>query len=80
MTNPLLRNRTWYPTNTTPLPYPHAKSGLPRGQYVSQANVTRRHAGWSSPTQGQPARSVAWAIACGVVLSVLVVLVVVGLA
>jgi hypothetical protein len=47
---------------------------------VSQANVTRHPAGWSSPTQGQPARSAAWAIACGVVLGLLVVLVVVGLA
>jgi hypothetical protein len=47
---------------------------------VSQANITRRHAGWSSPTQGQPARSAAWAVAFGVVLGVLVVLVVVGLA
>jgi hypothetical protein len=44
---------------------------------VSHTSVTRHPAGWSSPTQGQPARSAAWAIACGVVL---VVLVVVGLA
>lgn len=78
MTNPLLRGRTWYPTNTTPLPYPHAKSGLPRGQHVTRANVTRRHAGWYTTTPGQVALSAAWAIASGVVLGILVVLVVVG--
>lgn len=41
----LLRGRTWYPTNTTPLPYRRAKSGMPRARRgVDQANARRRHA------------------------------------
>lgn len=47
---------------------------------VSRADITRRHAGWSSPTPGQITRSAAWAIASGIMLGILVVLVVVGLA